>query len=245
MKKLFAFLAVLSILALFPSCGKEPSLQTIGDIAYKNGTEDIACVYIPENGKYVPFLVISSGYYSDFSLLLRKELLSEYHRISDYNSYYENSEMDKFLNTEYLNTIDDEVSNLICDVPIKISSRDAIGYGTGETVEIIRKVFLPSCTELGIDDSVNMGKEGRHLSYFDITENRIAYLNDKAETWWLRSADTFSVSCTYYIGASGVIGSTNSYEISGVRPAFCVSGKTPIILSKEVAENTEVYIVNT
>ena len=47
-------------------------------------------------------------------------------------------------------------------------------------------------------------------------------------SWWLRSADSTYDSCVYAVGPEGEIGSTNAYDMNGIRPAFCVDGKQEI-----------------
>lgn len=229
---------IICLLGLLVKCNKSHSLSTISDIAYK---KEENCVYILENNCFVPFIVVTSNYNGKYTLLLRKNVLPQSMSISDYNSYYENSSIDKYLNSDYIDSIDDSISLLIQDVSVSIARKDTLGSSGIETSEIIRKVFLLSCTELGIDDSVNMGKEGRALPYFETVNNRIAYSNDKATTWWLRSANTYYDSCTYYIGNNGVIGSTNAFTENGVRPAFCVDNNAAICIKNDIIENTEIY----
>lgn len=232
---------IICLLELLGKCNTSHSSLTINDIAYKKGKKEENCVYILENNCFVPFIVVTSNYNNGYTLLLRKNVLPQSMSISDYNSYYENSSIDKYLNSDYFNSIDDSISSLIHDVPISIASRETLGYSGTETTEIIRKVFLLSCTELGIEESVNMGKEGKSLPYFETVKNRIAYSNDKSTTWWLRSANTYYDSCTYYIGNNGVIGSTNAFTENGARPAFCVDNNAAICLNSDIIENTEVY----
>ena len=43
----------------------------------------------------------------------------------------------------------------------------------------------------------------------------------KDSSWWLRTPNTYYLSCTYVIGANNKIGTTNAYDKNGVRPAFC------------------------
>lgn len=240
MKKNKYSVASITIIFFLCSCNLnnyEESTMTINDIANKKNN----IVYINESREYVPFIVACTDYYEDNVLLLRKDVLKETMSISNYYSYYGESEIDEYLNSEYLDLFDDSVSSKICEVSVIITNKEALGVSGGSTVEITRKVFLLSCTELGIDDSVNMGKEGKALSYFADVDNRIANRDGIPITWWLRSPDTYRNSCTYYIGGNGVIGSTNSSTKNGIRPAFCISKSTEICLKDDIVENKQVY----
>ncbi|MBF1005936.1 MAG: hypothetical protein HXK79_02225, partial [Lachnospiraceae bacterium] len=73
--------------------------DTISSIAYSSlKSKDDYRVYIKEDGKYVPFLVIDNGYEEGSTLILREEILAETKRMNEYSSYYKDSEIDRFLN---------------------------------------------------------------------------------------------------------------------------------------------------
>lgn len=87
-----------------------------------------------------------------------------------------------------------------------------------------------SFTELGYKKNGHVGVEGVPLLYFKDNKNRFATTNNGKFTvsWWLRSADSTYDSCVYAVGPEGEIGSTNAYDMNGIRPAFCVDGKQEI-----------------
>ena len=59
---------------------------TISSIAYSSlKSKDDYRVYIKEDGKYVPFLVIDNGYDKGSTLLLREEILAETKRMNEYS----------------------------------------------------------------------------------------------------------------------------------------------------------------
>lgn len=72
--------------------------------------------------------------------------------------------------------------------------------------------------------------KGVPLLYFKDNKNRFATTNNGKFTvsWWLRSADSTYDSCVYAVGPEGEIGSTNAYDMNGIRPAFCVDVKQEI-----------------
>ena len=114
-----------------------------------------------------------------------------------------------------------EISKDIVTSKIEITKDDALGKSEIDTEIINRKIFLLSCSEVGIQDSINMPKEGKMLKYFKKSENRKVYIDGKDSSWWLRTPNTYYLSCTYVIGANNKIGTTNAYDKNGVRPAFC------------------------
>ena len=63
--------------------------DTISSIAYNKFKEkDDYRVYVKEDGKYVPFLVIANEYVPGSTLLLRETILDEFRRMNDYSSDY-------------------------------------------------------------------------------------------------------------------------------------------------------------
>lgn len=84
--------------------------------------------------------------------------------------------------------------------------------------------------------------EGRPLDYFKNENNRIAYCNGNSADWWLRSPNTYYLSCTYYISSSGKICSTNASDLNGIRPAFSVSNQMKIKLCENIDDNDKVYV---
>ena len=155
----------------------------ISFIAYNKFKEkDDYRVYVKEDGKYIPFLVIANEYVPGSTLLLRESILDEFRRMNDYSSYYKDSEIDRFLNSEYYNTLK-EIHRLIKNTPIEIYSKEAIGFSGDETEYINRHIFLLSRKELCSD----FENEGKELDYFNEVKNRISYYNGKPMSWLLRT----------------------------------------------------------
>ncbi len=82
------------------------------------------------------------------------------------------------------------------------------------------------------------------MKYFDNTDNRIAYNNNKARSWWLRTSYTTYDSAMCLIDPSGTIEAAGAIEESGVRPAFCLQKDQYIKKSDEVIEGQTVYIIS-
>ena len=66
---------------ILSSCGFDKNNAIISDISYDNNKDEYE-VYVKENGKYVPFLVLQSDYQDGKTLLLRKECLPETYLVS-------------------------------------------------------------------------------------------------------------------------------------------------------------------
>lgn len=248
----FAILFLFIILAL-TSCSKvkrQPEKQSylndeLGSIAY-NVTKSEKIVYITEHDEYIPYIVITNDYNGN-TLLLRQKALAEPKRYNDYSSYYKNSEVDIFLNEEFYNTLSNSVRDIIISTEIEISSKDNLEMH-GETLDKCNtNIFLLSFEELnyGAKASNTVADEGKKLDYFDIPQNRLV-LNDKQVScaYWTRSADTGYNSQVFLVGRDGKIGSTNAYEANGIRPAFCLDGKTKIRYQNNITDNISGYILS-
>ena len=213
--------------------------DTISSIAYNKFKEkDDYRVYVKEDGKYVPFLVIANEYVPGSTLLLRESILDEFRRMNDYSSYYKDSEIDRFLNGEYYNTLK-EIHHLIKNTPIEIYSKEAIGFSGDETEYINRHIFLLSNKELAFEYE----NEGKELDYFYKPENRISYYNGKPMSWLLRTplGSYFSVVCG--ITDEGALSGCNSFNEYGIRPAFCVDSLAKIKKKEGIVYGKKVYVL--
>ena len=218
---------------VFISCGKKEDTATLSELADGKGSELENEVYLTENGAYEPYIVISNDYRGNV-LLLRKYALDEPMRINEYYSYYEDSEIDVFLNGEFMERLG-EISDMIESVDIPISANSSIGESGGEVTYINRKVFLLSSSEICIE---TVEKEGMPIDFFQNAQNRIAFKKDgDCVSWWLRTPDTWWISCTYTVGSNNKIGSTNSGDKNYIRPALCMKPGIRVKKSDEIMEN--------
>lgn len=233
-KRLYAIMLLSVISILTGGCNKTEESQKvmiskISDLSYSadSGVEPI--LFLKEKDGYCPYLVLKNNYNGN-TLLLRKEVLPASMRISDYNAYYENSEMDKFLNEEFLAELPKETKDIIKESKIEILDKKCLGMVEDDVITISRKVFLLSFIELGYANNGSAGREGSPLTYFKENSNRLAYTTNGTESvsWWLRSADSTYDSCVYAVGPKGELGSTNAFSLNGVRPAFCVDGNLTV-----------------
>ncbi len=214
----------------------------VGELSYEV-RPDSCTVYLPEDGAYVPFLVLTADYAGN-TLLLRRDVLPEVRPFNNYSAAYPDSDIDRYLNTEYVQYLD-AVQPLIPFVDIAVTAPDALGVSGDAVQTVSREIFLLSCTETGFTDLVNAGKEGGALSYFGVPEHRTATReNGAAVSWWLRTPDTYYLSAAYGIGPDGSLGSGNAYNENGVRPAFCVPSDTVAFPTTDILPGQTVYFLS-
>ena len=217
-----------------------PDVTVTGD-AVNVGKLDT--VYLPENEKYVPFLVLSADYGGN-ALLLRRDVLPEFRPFNDYSAVYADSAIDRYLNGEYATRLD-AIADLIQASEIIVTDADALGVSGTTVGTLTRKIFLLSCAETGFTSLVNAGKEGNTLSYFNAPENRTAYReNGPAVSWWLRTPDTYYLSAAYAVGPDGTLGSGNAYNENGVRPALCVPADAEALPTTDILDGQTVYFLS-
>ena len=220
----------------------------ISFIAYNKFKErDDYRVYVKEDGKYVPFLVIANEYVPGSTLLLRESILSELRRVNEYNSYYKDSEIDRFLNGEYYSTLK-EIHHLIKNIPVEVVNEESIGISGRETETINRYVFLLSRKEIDSD----FVDEGRKLDYFNKVENRISYYNGEttswvrkgeATSWLLRTPVGSYFSAVFSATYDGTVSIGNAFSLYGIRPAFCVDSLAKIKKKEGIVNGEKVYVL--
>lgn len=199
------------------------AVRKLGDVAV--GT----VVKAKESGSPVEFIVIqqgrpSSAYYNfdNVTLLLRKDIHSLRAWSSSGNDY-ENSDINSWLNNNYLNLFDEDIRAMVQTVKIPYRPDD----GSSSTVNqgsrgLSTKCFLPSMTEINLDSGD--ATLGVTLSYFIGASNskRVAKYNGYNSSYWTRTPDGYDSSrgryraCYVQISGSEGAFSTNSTE--GVRP---------------------------
>ena len=176
-----------------------PSGTNAGDIDV--GTE----VILNENGQPVNYLIVNQGIPSalydascEGTWLLRKDIAENRQWHSFNNNDYENSTIDNYLNTTFLNLFESNIRDAIKQV--KIPYRKGAGYGktvTSGSSGLSTKIFLLSSTEVNLVHGYEPTNEGACLSYFSGTaqngadNKRVAKLNGSATRWWLRSPYCF------------------------------------------------------
>jgi hypothetical protein len=226
--------------------------STIGEIAYDYGNElrDYT-VYLEENGVYTPYLVLTDNYNSTgTALLMRQELLpdmvfSQREELQTFGfNYYDDCLIDKFLNNDFLARFTSETQNLLLDTYVTITAIRSSNSTNRDVLDISRKVFIPSYTEIGLSSSSSASVEGEPLKYFDSMERRLAYRDGLARNWWLRTAYTSGTNlvCVMVYDATFDYAMVN-YTL-GVRPEFCVNPNVPVTKSDVIVPGKSVYVID-
>lgn len=232
MKKFMICLLMFTIMLTITDNKK---LSTVECAEKEKVVEEMERIWIPENEKYVPFIVLEK---TEVSYLLMREYTagsSPFVYGDSLSSYYGNSALDDYLNTEYARLFSDEVKAYLLESDIVITKASSIGCCGGET-EIIHRVFyVPSWTEAtGMYNSIGLQEGNQFPEKFK--QMYLATENDKGEpvTWWLRTPDTWDFNRVFGINEDGgvFVGSTvddiTVYEAE-VRPVFRVSIEMPIV----------------
>jgi hypothetical protein len=185
-------------------------------------------VYMEEDGKLTPFIVADKNYRKGVTLLVREHVLPEPMRFNEYESYYEGSEIDRYLSNEYADKLGNK--EYLVSVPIDITAESSIGLTGKDTTKISRCVFLLSYTELGYKESPTTTNEGATVSYFRKMENRLATDEDGNTVGCLmRSPNTYHGSMVYVLSDDGTIGGCNAFDENDIRPAVCVRDDMPVM----------------
>lgn len=174
---------------------------------------------------------------------------------SSNNNDYENSTIDNYLNTTFLNLFESNIRDAIKQV--KIPYRKGAGYGktvTSGSSGLSTKIFLLSSTEVNLVHGYEPTNEGACLSYFSGTaqngadNKRVAKLNGSATDWWLRSP-----YCGSYYGSTLALLVNNfgnwyydlcSYSY-GIRPALVLPSNLLVSDDGSVQTNTPPTITST
>ncbi|MTD41802.1 hypothetical protein GIX45_24930 [Erwinia sp. CPCC 100877] len=235
---------------------------TIKDIAYDNLLSVVNkfegyTVYLKENGGYEPYLVLSKNYNGEGDvLLLRKYLLDEpriYNTDDDkYGAYYENSKIDQFLNSNFLDALEENAKTKIVTSNLEITAKSSIGSVGKETTTIPRQAFILSHTEIAAANSRLAPKEGKKLLYYSVDfHSHIATTKGgEAEPYWLRTPYTEYGITVWGVKSSGYLGNSTLWNMNdknlfklSVRPAFCVAKDTKIERKEKIVKGKKVFVL--
>lgn len=222
------------------------------------GTKAVgSTVKLNVNGTARDFLIVHQGKPSsiydnscDGTWLLMKDCYESRQWHSSNNNDYENSTIDSYLNSTFLNLFDANIRNAIKQV--KIPYRKGAGYSTTVTSGasgLSVKIFLLSGYEVGwtTSDSSYFPADGAKLAYFlsgngsSAQSKRVANLNGSAIGWWLRSPYCGSDNgsrIAFIVGSDGDWGGyycSNSY---GIRPALILPSSLLVSDDGSISTNT-------
>lgn len=208
-------------------------------------------VKIKENGVAVNYIIVHKGKPSslydsscDGVWLLRETAHSARAVDAENSNDYANSDINSWLNGDFLNTIDEKIRAAIKTVKIPYKK----GTGTASTgvqsgaSGLSCKAFLLSAYEVGFTQTDNqyVPIDGAKLSYFSDTASRVGRNSSgSAVAWWLRSPCAGDAAGVWSVLAGG---SLNGYIASRsswwVRPAFVLPSSLLVDSSGNVSTNT-------
>lgn len=190
-KKLILLFLGIICLALFtvklPKFLPVKTPQTLKALAYDSDKRLGYTVYIPENGKLEPYLVLTKNYDKQGNVLLMRKYLVEAaipHNERDTSSYYAGSIPDKFMNELFIQEFPSKLRTQIAVSSVNIRAMEAVQVGD-KIEEIKRKLFLLIEKEVGIAHFST--SDEKEISYFsdEKFERAIARTKDgTARLWW-------------------------------------------------------------
>ncbi|MCH1712897.1 MULTISPECIES: DUF6273 domain-containing protein [Lactococcus] len=213
---------------------KDP--QTLRDLAYDKDKRLGYTVHIKEDGKLVPYLVLTKNYIGQGNvLLLRKHLVDPPMSFRDSweEAYYGHSIPDAFMHKDFIKRFSKGVKDRIPLTEIAIEPLEPTS-SKRYLEKIERKLFLLSDIDVGnFKDGLRL--EGDcNLLYFrrkgGIREDRLAYLEGDhvSYPWWLRTVFETASAVVKVIGYEGRFGGNGVVYPAYVRPAFTLPPETEV-----------------
>lgn len=204
------------------------------------------------NGSAKDFIVVHQGkpssVYDDScngTWLLMKDIYENRQWHSTNTNDYANSTIHSYLNSTFLNLFESNIKNAIKQVKLPYRK----GSGTSTTVTsgsngLSAKIFLLSATETSFNFSAMPSGEGAELAYFkgcadDSSDSkRVAYLNESATYWWLRSPYCSSFDFALCVNSNGGWNGNFCSSSCGIRPALILPSTLLVSDDGTVSTNT-------
>lgn len=212
---------------------KEP--QVLRDLAYDKDKRLGYTIHIKEEGKLVPYLVLTKNYINQGNvLLLRKYLLDPPMSFRDgwEEAYYGHSIPDAFMHKDFIKRLSKGIQENIplTELGIKPSEENA---GMGHIEKIKRQLFLLSDVDVGNRKGKHRMGDDRNLLYFKRKGGgntiRLAFLEggSVAYTWWLRTAFATASAVADTI-EDGMFSGNGVVYPAHIRPAFTLPPETEV-----------------
>lgn len=190
-------------------------------------------VKLNENGSPVDYIVVNQGIPSNSSLydsscdgtwVLRKDIKENMAWHSSATNSYSSSTIHTYLNSTFLGMFDSDVQNGIVQEKIPYCRGGGSSTIYSGASGLSTKIFLLSCYEIGWTTSTNsyFPVDGGCLEYFKNASatDRIAYYNNSAISWWLRSPNTAYTNSSVHVRTDGTEDRYICTNSDGIRPAF-------------------------
>lgn len=190
-------------------------------------------VYFAVNGVRTPWIVVEQGCPSpmyddscDGTWLLCKDVYSSKQWSKTVKNDYSLSGIRAYMDSTFLNSIDQNVRSVIKDVriPYRPGSGSSTSVNSGAS-GLFCKIFLLSAAEVNIGFN-NRPKEGVWLKHFmncnttGADDLRVANYNGVPYDWWLRTPDTATSNSAVLVTKTGAKSSENVAYLHGFRPAL-------------------------
>ncbi|USJ20185.1 DUF6273 domain-containing protein [Lactococcus formosensis] len=226
---------------------KEP--QVLRDLAYDKDKRLGYTIHIKEEGKLVPYLVLTKNYINQGNvLLLRKYLLDPPMSFRDgwEEAYYGHSIPDAFMHKDFIKRLAKGIQENIplTELGIKPSEENA---GMGHIEKIKRKLFLLSDIDVGNYKGRVRFEDDRNLMYFKrkggVKEDRLAYLEGDSTpySWWLRTAFATASTVVSAVNYEGMLSGGGVVYPAHVRPAFTLPPE--IEVEEKVINGNKEYVL--
>lgn len=230
---------------LFPA--KEP--QTLRELAYDRDKRLGYTVHVKEDGKRVPYLVLTKNYIGQgHVLLLRKYLVDPPMAFREgwEEAYYGQSIPDAFMQKDFIQRLSKDVQENIplTELGIKPSEENA---GTGHIEKIKRKLFLLSDIDVGNYKYRVRFEDDCNLMYFKrkggVKEDRLAYLEGDFTpySWWLRTAFATASTVVSAVDYEGMLSGGGVVYPAHIRPAFTLPPETEV--EKQESNGQIMYVL--
>lgn len=199
------------------------------------GTKAVgSTIMLKVNGKNREFLIVHQGKPSDIyddscngTWLLMKDIYEIRQWHTDNLNNLENSAIHSYLNSTFLELFDEETRSQIKEVKIPYRRGGGKGGANQQGADGLEaKIFLLSGCELNFKYSYVSASEGTVLDYFSkcaasaADRKRIAYYQNTATAWWLRSQNTNAATTVWTSTADGKCYGNYPNYTGGVRPAL-------------------------
>ena len=195
-----------------------------------------ATVKINENGQAVDYLIVHQGLPSNIydsscegTWCLRKDIAENRPWDSGNSNVLETSDIQAYLNGDWMNRYDPDVAEAIKQVKIPYRQNGgSSGTDRNGAFGLSCKIFLLSGREVGFtnNESSYFPNDGSKLDYFisgntsSAKQRRVANLNGSATDWWLRSPGSASIFGVWDVGSNGGCYSWDAGGSYGVRLAL-------------------------
>lgn len=196
-------------------------------------------VYFAVGGVRTPWIVVEQGCPShmydascDGTWLQCKDVCEDKQWSRTVKNDYSLSNIRAYMDSTFLNSIDQNVRSVIKDVRIPYRPGGGSSTSVNSGANGLRcRVFLLSAAEVNLGFN-NRPKEGVWLKYFmncnttGADNIRVANYNGVPGDWWLRTPDTATSKNAVLVTKTGAMSSANVAYLHGFRPAM--------VLPKEV-----------